>query len=66
MNHSGIYGSTTRPKPIARPYSGCLERLSKKRYRQAQVADVARAMGIASGTIYLYALSRRSGCKSRY
>jgi AcrR family transcriptional regulator len=31
-----------------------------KGYRQAQVADVARAMGIASGTIYLYVESKEA------
>jgi AcrR family transcriptional regulator len=31
-----------------------------KGYRQAQIADVARAMGIAPGTVYLYAESKEA------
>src|SRR5688572_22281160 len=60
MTHSVIMA---RRRPHARPgdlIAAATSIFLEKSYRRAQISDIARKMGVASGTIYLYAESKEA------
>jgi len=61
MNESFSYMARHRdPDRLRQLVQAASQVFLAKGYRQAQVADVARAMGISPGTVYLYAESKEA------